>query len=106
MIAGLTACGPRPHTNAAYVVVSQGTDPSTGTLMISIKLPSNAPQNAVRSAAESVIADNKQKFGTISVRSYLEDTPLDGPPHCISSYRNGEINHSFRGGAEQKIPTH
>ena len=103
---GSIACGPAPKATAAYVVLSQVADTSSSTLRASIQVPANATQDAVKAAAQILIDNHKQEFKVIWVNTYVEGSSPDGPPHCASYYSGGEVSHKFRGGAEQKVPTH
>jgi hypothetical protein len=109
----LVACNDAPQTSPAleqsFSIVSQQSDPATGTAIITIRVAKEATQPQVKAAAESVIASRKGKYRNVTVKSFLEGASLDNPPFAVSTLQsNGHVDHVFDAaqGGSTRIPTH
>ena len=108
----LLSCGgsaPAPtRSNAqSFEVISEQADPAAGSLALLIKVAGPATQSNVRSIAESVIANRKDQYRHILVKSYTEGMSPSDTPFAISRLEDGAVTHRFSSLAEtRKIPTH
>ena len=108
----LLSCGgsaPAPTRSDAQLseVISEQADPAAGSLTLVIKVAGPATQSNVKSAAESAIANRKDRYRHILVKSYTEGMNASDTPFAISRLEDGVVTHRFNSLAEtQKIPTH
>lgn len=107
----LISCGGAPAptraTTQSYTVISEQSDPPTGSVTLVIKVTGPATQANVKSIAESVIASRKGEYRRILVKSYTENMTASDPPFAISRLEGETVTHRFSAQAEtQKIQTH
>ena len=111
----LAACGgnaPRPTGAGApvYSIISQQSDPATGSASVVVEFPKSTLPPQIKAAAESLIEGRRDQYRQITVKSFLEGSNLNATPLAISRLENGTIetvfNASPAAGGSVRIPTH
>ncbi|HKV43016.1 MAG TPA: hypothetical protein VJX67_27730 [Blastocatellia bacterium] len=90
-----------------YTIVSEKPDPSTGGLIVNIKVPQPVDQTTVKSIAESVINARRAGHSSVTVNTYVESAASVDIPYAVSTFNGVNIGHRFNPeAAQQRIPTH
>ena len=105
------ACGDAPPPTRShaepFTIMSEQPDFDNQSLTVSIKLAEPTTESSVRSLAESIIATRKDRYQSITVKSYLASASTVAPPYSISKMEGGPVTHQFNSQvAPQRIPTH
>jgi hypothetical protein len=95
--------GPVP----SFRVESEQPDQTARAITVNIRIQGLATESQVKSAAEFVIADRRDRYQTITVNSFLPDADLTDRPFGVSRLEQGEIIHRFNRPSESvRPPTH
>lgn len=105
----LTSCGgdaPVITSSARYMVVGEMVDPVSGSLIINIKMSQQSTESDIKSVAEALITERRDRHSKVTVRTLLDEYGNDRP-YAASSLDSGQVTHQFNQAAKQKrIPTH
>ncbi len=89
----------------SFRVESEQPDQINRALTVNIRFLGPTTESQVKSAAEFVIADRKERYGSITVNSFVL-SPSD-KPYGVSQLEGGEITHRFNRQSDSvRIPTH
>lgn len=107
----VAGCGTAPAPTRAddhpFTVISEQADAVASNLTMLIKVTGPATQQNVKSIVESIMANRKDEYRHILVKSYAEVTPASDVPFAVSRLENGSVTHRFNSLTEsQRIPTH
>ena len=89
----------------SFRVESEQPDQVNRAITVNIRFPGPATESQVKSAAEFVIADRKDRYSSITVNSFV--LGASDKPYGISRLEAGEVTHRFNHQGESvRIPTH
>ena len=108
---GLAGCGgnaPTPVGKPNYKVVSELNDATTQTDTVIITVAQAFTPAEIKAAAESAIAERRERFPHIIIKSFAENADLNGVPLAVSTSTKMGVDHVFNSAMPdaQRIPTH
>jgi hypothetical protein len=106
----LTSCGGDAPvvapSSSRYMLMGEMIDPASGSLIINIKMSQQASESDIKTVAETLINERKDRHSKVTVRTLLDAYGND-IPYATSSLDSGQVTHQFNQAAKQKrIPTH
>src|SRR5918992_4914934 len=75
----------------SFRVESERPDQTARAITVGIRMQGPASESQVKSAAEFVIADRRDRYQSITVNSFLADANLTDKPFGMSRLERGEI---------------
>jgi hypothetical protein len=91
----------------AFRIESEQPDQANRAITVNIKFAGPATESEIKSAAEFVIADRKDRYRTVTVNSFLLGATATDKPYTVSTLEGGEITHRFNRQSDSvRIPTH
>ena len=90
-----------------FRIESEQPDQVNRAITVNIRFQGPATESQVKSAAEFVIADRKDRYGSVTVNSFVLGAAATDKPYAVSTLEAGEITHRFNRQSESvRIPTH
>ncbi len=91
----------------SFRVESEQPDTAARATNVNIRFLGPVTESQAISAAEFVIADRKESYHAITVKSFLPGVNVNEDPFVLSKFKDGKITHSYnRASGSVRIPTH
>ena len=91
----------------SFRIESEQPDQINRAITVNIRFQGPATEPQLKSAAEFVIADRKERYSSVTVNSFLLSAPATDKPYAVSQLEGGEITHRFNRQSDSvRIPTH
>lgn len=91
----------------SFRVESEQPDQANRAVTVNIRFQGPATESQIKSAAEFVIADRKERYTSITVNSFILSASATDKPYGVSTFEGSEITHRFnRQSGSVQIPTH
>ncbi len=97
----------KPRPAEPFVIEASAVDPSTNSLIVSIKLDPPFTEETAKKAAEIVVERNKARFKNITVKSFTRHLGENPMPFGVSVFDGTNLTHQINAQlGPQKIPSH
>jgi hypothetical protein len=111
---GGSAPGPTRADAPLFSIISEQPEPASGRTSFTIEFPKTTLPPQIKAGAESLIASRRDQYRSITVKSFLEGSNLNGAPFATSKLENDSIDTVFNAGTggapatggSVRIPTH